>query len=126
MPDRQLSFAKSLRRGMTDAERKLWLELRSHRLLGYKFKRQQPIGPYIVDFVCFAARLIVELDGGQHLDSASDAKRDAWLIENDFRVLRFWNDQVLKQTETVLETILGAVAKVPPLPNPSPARGEGL
>jgi very-short-patch-repair endonuclease len=99
--------------------------LRAHRLQGAKFKRQQPIGPYIADFVCFDARLIVEVDGGQHFDSQADAQRDEWFRANGFRVMRFWNNQVLQETEAVLVTILGAMSK-PPLPNPSPARGEGL
>jgi very-short-patch-repair endonuclease len=125
MVDARVRFAKDLRSGMTDAERKLWLQLRAHRFQGYKFRRQQPIGSYIADFVCFDARLIIEVDGGQHLESARDAKRDEWFLKNGFRVLRFWNNQVLQETEGVLQTILLAL-KDTPLPNPSPARGEGL
>ncbi len=115
MPDHRLSFAKALRSSMTDAETRLWLHLRAHRLQGFKFKRQQPIGPYIVDFVCFDARLVIEVDGGQHLDSCSDSARDQWFADNGFRVLRFWNDQVLRETERVLEEILRVVAVPPPL-----------
>ena len=125
MTHRLQGFAKTLRSNMTDAERKIWSGLRGHRLQGYKFKRQQPIDAYIADFVCFGARLIVEVDGGQHLENARDEKRDAWFQANGFRVLRFWNNQVLQETEAVLETIYQAV-KATPLPNPSPARGEGL
>lgn len=125
MPDRLQSFAKSLRRKMTDAEQKLWLHLRAHRFQGHKFKRQQPLGSYIADFVCFSARLIVEVDGSQHLESPRDAKRDEWFKANGFRVLRFWNDQDLQETEAVLEAILNAV-EATPLPNPSPTRGEGI
>jgi len=116
-------FAKTLRQNMTDAEHCLWKQLRAHRLINAKFKRQQPIGPYIVDFVCFDARLVIEIDGGQHLDSDTDRVRDAWLNEHDFRVLRFWNNEVLKETTAVLEKI---AEYLPPLPNPSPSRGEGL
>jgi len=103
MPTR--SFAKSLRQNMTDAEQLLWRHLRAHRMNGQKFRRQQPIGPYIVDFVHFGARMIVEADGGQHLASPSDANRDAWLQQQGFAVLRFWNDDILQRTDSVLEAI---------------------
>ncbi|AFT70633.1 hypothetical protein B5T_02359 [Alloalcanivorax dieselolei B5] len=115
-------FAKDLRANMTDAERLLWKHLRAHRLAGGKFRRRQPIGPYIVDFVHFGARLIVEADGGQHSDSAGDRQRDRWLEERGYRVLRFWNNDILKSTEAVLETIFKAVS---PFPCPSPLKGEG-
>ncbi|WP_207389252.1 MULTISPECIES: endonuclease domain-containing protein [Marinobacter] len=109
---------------MTDAEHKLWWHLRGHRLCGQKFRRQQPIGPYIVDFVHFGARLIVEADGGQHNDSEYDRKRDAWLTAKGFQVLRFWNHDVLKDIETVLEVILReASAPSPPAPLPRGERG---
>jgi len=114
-------FAKSLRSNMTDAERKLWFHLRSHRLKGSKFKRQQPLGPYIVDFVCFENRLVIEVDGGQHANSETDLSRDEWLRLNDFRVLRFWNNDVLIKTNHVLEAILGAVEA----PSPQPLSREG-
>lgn len=119
------AFAKHLRRNMTDAEHFLWRHLRAHRLQGEKFKRQQPLGVYIVDFVHFSARVIVEADGGQHGDGI-DTERDAWLQAQGFRVLRFWNNEILCNTEAVLDVILRAVLAAPPLPNPSPARGEGL
>ncbi len=109
------SFAKQLRQNMTDAERLLWKNLRAHRLHGEKFRRQQPPGIYIVDFVHFGARLVVEADGGQHGDSKNDLARDAWLKSQGFRVLRFWNDETLKNTDVALETILRAVEKTPPL-----------
>jgi very-short-patch-repair endonuclease len=107
-------FAKQLRKEMTEAEHLLWLHLRAHRLDGQKFRRQQPIGPYIVDFVQFDARLIVEADGGQHNESASDRTRDAWLASQGFRVLRFWNHDILQRTDAVLESIWAAVATSPP------------
>lgn len=114
---------------MTEAERLLWHHLRAHRLHGHKFRRQQPIGPYIVDFVHFGARLVIEADGGQHNGSASDARRDAWLKHQGFTVLRFWNNDVLLNVEAVLEAILDALPLSPSSlsPGPSPSgRGENL
>ncbi len=115
---------QTLRARMTDAEQRLWLHLRAHRLNGEKFRRQQPLGPYIVDFVHFGARLVIEADGGQHLNSEGDAVRDAWLASQGFRVLRFWNHEILRDTDSVLAVILAAVQS-PLSPNPSPASGEG-
>lgn len=118
--------AKHLRGEMTDAERTLWRHLRSHRLQGEKFRRQEPIGKYIVDFVHYGARLVIEADGGQHLDSISDADRDVWLQSQGFKVLRFWNDDILRNTSAVLEAIAAEIGEMIPLsPDPSPARGEG-
>ncbi len=119
----QQQFAKAQRLNMTDAERLLWKHLRAHRLAGRKFRRQQPIGPYIVDFVHFGARLIVECDGGQHNESATDLQRDAWLREQDFRILRFWNHEILNDTESVLTEIHTALT--PLSPRERGARGEG-
>mgnify|MGYP000893519177 FL=1 len=121
------SFAKALRTTPTDAESLLWRHLRAHRLGGAKFRRQQPIGPYVADFVHFGARLVVEADGGQHNGSVHDAGRDAWMRAQGFTVLRFWNPEILNNTDAVLRTILEALAHPiqPPLPRPSPARGEG-
>ena len=113
-----LSHAKEMRRAPTDAERQLWSRLRAKRLNGWKFRRQQPIGPYIADFACLDARLIVEVDGSQHADSARDAARDDWLGAQGFRIMRFWNNEVLENEDGVLVTILAALE--PPLPNPSP------
>ncbi|ROH86716.1 DUF559 domain-containing protein [Stagnimonas aquatica] len=101
-----LSFAKELRGSMTDAEKALWFHLRAGRLQGHKFKRQVPLGRYVLDFVCFGSKLVVELDGSQHLDSLKDEQRDAWLRHEGFRVLRFWNHQVVNQGGAVLEEIL--------------------
>ncbi|UCI08108.1 endonuclease domain-containing protein [Mesorhizobium sp. B1-1-8] len=103
------SFARSLRREMTEAENKLWQELRDRRLDRIKFRRQVPIGKYIADFVCLEARLIVEIDGNQHADSDSDRIRSAELKGNGFRVLRFWNDDVLKDLDGVCGTIIAYV-----------------
>ena len=112
-----------MRHEPTDAERALWFHLRGSRLLGAKFRRQHPIPPYVVDFCCLEQRLVVELDGSQHA-SEIDAKRSDALTTAGFRVLRFWNNDVLARTEAVLEAILGAVAKPNPHPNPSP-EGRG-
>jgi type I restriction enzyme S subunit len=108
-------------------EQLLWQQLRAKRFSGFKFRRQQKIGRYIVDFVCFAQKLIIELDGSQHADvQVEDATRDHWLRGEGFRVLRFWNNELLGQTDAVLEAIWQALQQEPPLPNPSPTRGEGL
>jgi very-short-patch-repair endonuclease len=105
--------ARHLRRGATDAETALWYQLRSRRLNGYKFVRQEPIGPYTVDLICRERRLVVELDGGQHADNARDVARDKWLVDRKYRVLRFWNNDVLGNLAGVLETI----AEAPPHPD---------
>jgi very-short-patch-repair endonuclease len=111
---------------MTDAEQLLWRHLRAHRLNGQKFRRQQPLGPYIVDFVHFGARLIVEADGGQHNGSDRDAARDAWLREQGFRIMRFWNHDILQNPEAVLSSILEALElSAPPLPRPLSREGRG-
>lgn len=99
------SFARGLRRNMTAAETLLWFHLRRRQIADLRFRRQHPVGRYIVDFVCVDARLVAELDGSQHLDSISDPLRDAWLRSQDFRVLRFWNDDVLQRTDAVLADI---------------------
>jgi very-short-patch-repair endonuclease len=98
---------------MTDAERVLWRELRSRQLAGYKFRRQQPLGRFIVDFVCFEKRLVIELDGGQHAEAAQasyDAERTAWLEKEGFHVLRFWDHDVFKNLDAVKGAIAQAVA----------------
>ncbi|MBP8884021.1 endonuclease domain-containing protein [Ectopseudomonas oleovorans] len=101
-----LDHAKRLRHEMTDAEQRLWYYLRAHRFLGLKFKRQKPIGPYIVDFICTERWLVIELDGGQHqLQTEYDQQRERYLETRGYRVLRFWNHQVLAKTEAVLEQI---------------------
>ena len=117
--------AKDMRSTATDAEHRLWQILRAHRFAGYKFGRQVPIDFYIADFVCFARRLIIEADGGQHAGSTSDERRDTYLERQGFRVLRIWNNDVFENEEGVTALIFSA-SRSPPLPNPSPARGEGL
>jgi very-short-patch-repair endonuclease len=90
---------KKLRENATDAERKLWHLLRRKQVAGLRFRRQYPLGPYIVDFVCLPARLIIEVDGGQHADHVErDTMRTAWLESQGFRVIRFWNNEVLSST----------------------------
>jgi very-short-patch-repair endonuclease len=109
--------ARRLRSVPTDAETKLWYKLRSRRLNGHKFVRQEPIGPYTVDFICRETRLIVEVDGGQHADNARDIVRDKWLGEHNYRVLRFWNNDVLSNIGGVLGTIVTALEEAPPHPD---------
>jgi very-short-patch-repair endonuclease len=101
--------AQTLRAASTEAEKKLWRRLRDRRLGGAKFVRQVPVGPYYADFVCRACKLVVELDGSQHVDSAYDDQRDAILLALGYRVLRFWNAEVLGSIDDVCETIVAAV-----------------
>ncbi|MFC5325543.1 endonuclease domain-containing protein [Bradyrhizobium oligotrophicum] len=108
--------ARRLRGNSTDAEAAIWYHLRGRRLHGYKFVRQEPIGLYTVDFVCRDRRLIVEVDGGQHADSQTDVARDTWLRAHNYRVLRFWNNDVLGNLDGVLQTIATALAEAPPHP----------
>jgi very-short-patch-repair endonuclease len=100
----------------TDAERKLWWRLRNCQVADAKFVRQEPIGPYIVDFVCREQRLIVEVDSGQHADSRADKVRDSWLMSHNYRVMRFWNNDVLKNMDGVLTTIISAIDRKSPSP----------
>ena len=105
---RQLIFARELRRNQTKAERLLWSKLRNKQLTALKFRRQQPIGPYIVDFVSFERRLIIELDGGQHNEpeiGERDIVRTDYLTKQGYRVLRFWNNDVLSNIAGVAERI---------------------
>ncbi len=102
--------ATELRRNTTDAERRLWAALRGRRLEGYKFRRQHPIGRFIVDFACTKHHLVIEADGGQHDESSSDARRTAWLESRGWRVLRFWDNDVLANTDGVVSTIPQAVS----------------
>ncbi len=122
--ENNLSNAKALRTNQTDAELRLWYHLRAHRFMDLKFKRQKPMGCYIVDFVCVERRLIIEIDGGQHAEQAEyDQRRDMWLRNEGYTVLRFWNNEVLQQLEGVLEQIRLTISLSP---GPSPACGRGL
>ena len=111
-PDpKKVRIERKLRGAQTDAERKIWFALRDRRLDGFKFVRQEAIGPFIADFVCRERKLIIEGDGGQHAESERDAKRDACLTREGYRVLRFWNNDVLTNREGVLLTILDALSQ---------------
>ncbi|WP_245958442.1 endonuclease domain-containing protein [Pelagibacterium sediminicola] len=103
-PRRNRGFAKTMRRNPTEAEQKLWLLLKDRRFASYKFRRQVPIGPYIADFVCYSARLIVELDGSQHADGV-DIRRDEWLAAKGFEVLRVWNNDLTSGEAAVSDAI---------------------
>ncbi|MGE0581877.1 MAG: endonuclease domain-containing protein [Steroidobacteraceae bacterium] len=123
----QLDFARRLRRNTTDAERTLWLHLRCRGLAQARFRRQHPIGPYVVDFACLEHRLVIELDGGHHGHARFkelDTKRTAWLESRGFRVIRFWNHDVLHRTESVLAMIYSCLPTLPPPPSPV-LRGRG-
>lgn len=112
-----LPRARRLRKNMTDTERFAWARLRSRRFAGYKFRRQMPIGAYIVDFVCLERRLVVELDGGQHVEQGDyDTKRTSWLQSQGFEVLRFWDHEVLQEWESVEEVIWRRLQERPERP----------
>ena len=120
-PRKQKIFARRLRRTQTDAETKLWLHLRDRQICGAKFRRQHPIGPFIVDFCCVERGLIIELDGGQHAEQASrDESRTNLVERHGFRVLRFWDNEVLIDFEAVLEQIFRALND----PHPSLSQRE--
>ena len=133
LPSRKVLLARArwMRAHPTEAEKRLWSMLRDRRLVAFKFRRQQIIAPYIVDLICPAERLIIEADGSQHADNKDDARRDAFLRGQDFRLLRFWNNQVLAETDAVASAIFAALSVPhPPKPSawapPSPVKGEGL
>jgi very-short-patch-repair endonuclease len=118
--------ARDLRSNQTDAERKLWWRLRVLKREGFHFRRQAPIDHLIVDFACYSARLIIEVDGGQHnwdVGIRRDLTRDAYLRDQGFHVLRFWNHEVLSNTDGVEEIIRDALTRITPTPNPSPQGG---
>ena len=118
--------ARSLRSTPTDAEALLWHHLRDRRMANQKFRRQRPIGPYFADFACLEAKLIVELDGGQHTEAfAYDENRTRFIEAQGYRVLRFWNQEVLTQIDAVRERILQALQEDSPHPSPLPQAGEG-
>jgi very-short-patch-repair endonuclease len=132
VPKQKRAFARALRAKATDAEITLWRLLRSRRLASMKFRRQVPIGTWIVDFVSFEQRLIVEADGSQHAENEDDKQRDYDLSERGFRVLRFWNNDILMRSQSVMEMIVDFVARSPSpgcapagAHPPSPTRGEG-
>ena len=111
------SFAKKLRKESTDTENHLWYHLRAKRFSGLKFRRQEPIGNYIVDFVCYEKRLVIECDGGQHAEQEiQDQQRDQWFQRQGYRILRFWNREVLLNTSEILQRIYEACQEVTPSP----------
>ncbi len=120
-PSGTIDRARELRRASTDAEKKLWCGLRE-ALAGHKFRRQMPIGPFFADFACFASRLVIELDGGQHAHvSEADAARTRFIEREGYRVIRFWNNDVMENLEGVLETVASALTS-PTEASPSPFR----
>jgi very-short-patch-repair endonuclease len=125
--DRRVSRARKLRKTPTDTEHKLWQRLRQPPFDAIHFRRQATIGPYFADFACHAQRLVIEVDGSQHAESKSDTSRTAYLNAQGYRVLRFWNNDVLENIEGVLDAIIDATRITPPTPVPSPPqqRGEG-
>ena len=122
--DQRVPRARRLRREVTDAERKLWQRVRTLPLDGSHFRRQATIGPYFADFACHAKRLVIELDGGQHgetVHAERDVRRDAYMHASGYRVLRFWNNDVMRNIDGVLDVIAKAVSEpLPPTPDPSP------
>lgn len=125
-PEKLVRYSRQLRQNMTDAEKTLWYRLRRRQLDGAHFRRQHPISPYIVDFACIEARLVIELDGGQHCNSNYDVKRDMLLANKGWRVLRFWNTQLNENMDGVLATIIDALHTSPAsiLPPEKPVEGE--
>jgi very-short-patch-repair endonuclease len=118
--------ARELRKNMTDAERILWMRLKAKQLDGLKFRRQEQIGLFVADFVCFEKGIIIEADGGQHaIEREKDAERTQWLNAQGYTVLRFWNNDILTNIEGVMETIRSACIE-PPSPRPSPTEGRGI
>lgn len=115
------SHAKQLRRELTQEERRLWYLLRSRRFSRYKFRRQHPVGHYILDFACCEARLAIELDGGQHDERYEyDVQRTVWLNKKGWMIMRFWNNELWQNEEAVLERIFKALQMLLPSPRPSP------
>jgi very-short-patch-repair endonuclease len=104
--------ARRLRAKMPDAEQRLWSALRGRRLQNYKFRRQHPLGPFVVDFACIEHRIVTEADGGQHADNGADLGRMAWLGHRGWTVLRFWNNDILSNIDGVQDTILRALTRL--------------
>ncbi len=121
VPPETKQNARTLRKHQTDAEQRLWRSLRKRQLNGYRFRRQHPIGKYIVDFVSLDTKVIIELDGSQHQEQQHyDTQRDEWLHSQGYSVLRFWNNQVMNEFDGVLEEILNVL----PPSQSSPCKGE--
>ena len=119
-------LARNLRKNQTDAEKRLWRYLRDRRLTGLKFRRQYVIKPYIVDFACVEKKLVIEIDGGQHAENVeADHLRTRYLEEKGYKVVRFWNNEMLTNTDAVLNNILSIMRRSPLILTFSPGRGEG-
>lgn len=126
MSNDMTSIAKILRKKSTDTENLLWRHLRAKQMEGLKFRRQEAIGKYIVDFACYEKRIVIEVDGGQHsMMENEDNTRDQWLKDEGFKVLRFWNNEVLTNIEGILEVIRGTCLDHPPLAPPIKGGGKG-
>lgn len=122
-----IAFAQKLRREATKEERILWKSLKQGQLEDWHFRRQHPVEPYIADFACLKAKLIIELDGSQHAENEHDRQRDEYLREKGWKVLRFWNNSVTENLQNVLETILNELRESASRPHPSPPPpGEGV
>ena len=125
MTQKLAAIAKNLRKNSTDAERLLWRQLRAKQIQGCKFRRQEPTGNYVVDFICFEKRLVVEVDGGQHaIEIQKDRERDDWFKKEGFKVLRFWNNEVLGNIEGVLQVITRGLSLSPHPTLPHKGGGE--
>jgi very-short-patch-repair endonuclease len=125
IPDKRVSRARALRCDPTEAEKKLWQQLRQHPFKERHFRRQATIGPYFCDFASHKLKIVIEVDGGQHADSDADGGRTGYLVGKGYRVLRFWNNDVLNNLAGVLVTIRDAANEVPPTPDPSPPQAGG-
>ncbi|MBS0530223.1 MAG: endonuclease domain-containing protein [Proteobacteria bacterium] len=123
--DTRVPRARALRRDLTEAEKKLWQSLRQPPFKQCHFRRQATIGRYFCDFASHKLKIVIEVDGGQHADNSADETRTACLVSKGYRVLRFWNNEVLENLSGVLVTILDASNEVPPTPDPSPPQAGG-
>ena len=122
-PDKTVSRSRSLRQRMTEAEKHVWWHLRARKLGGFKFVRQERLGNYIVDFLCREQKLVIEIDGGQHAGNIKDILRTQFLNAEGYRVIRFWNNEVLSNMEGVLQMVLSELTKAPH-PTPLPVNVE--
>ena len=119
-----METARRLRKSSTDTEKHLWMHLRNRQIAGFKFRRQHPIGKYVVDFVNLEKKVIIEVDGGQHALNERDKIRDEWLRAEGFKVLRFWDNQIFNNLDSVLELIRDVLLTPHPNPLPQGERGE--
>ncbi|GEC14498.1 DNA methylase [Nitrobacter winogradskyi] len=123
--DTRVPRARALRHDLTEAEKKLWQHLRQPPFKERHFRRQATIGPYFCDFASHQFKIVIEVDGGQHADNSADDRRTARLVNKGYRVLRFWNNDVLENLPGVLATIFDATNETPPTPDPSPPQAGG-